>query len=234
MADSYPAMPEAIEALASDDNVSVNIERLLWTWFNPDYYVFTPREKEPIKGFIIYPGGNIDSRAYAPTAHAIASEGFLAFIVPMPFDLAVYGYKRAHKIVRVYNDVKKWAIGGHSLGGSMACKYAKNFTDMIDGVALWASYPSELFRIDNTALKVISIYGTKDGLVTLDEIEESREHLPPDTQFVEIKGGNHTYFGWYGDPDGEELQEGDNPADITRQGQQEQIIEATVDFLNQL
>lgn len=103
----------------------------------------------------------------------------------------------------------------------------------MDGVVLWASYPSADFRIDDKDLSVISIYGTKDGLVTLDEIEESEEHLPPDTQFEPIDGGNHTQFGWYNtSPD--PVQPGDNPADITRRQQQDQVVEATGGFLESL
>jgi len=42
---------------------------------------------------------------------------------------------------------------------------------------------------------------------------------------VAIEGGNHAQFGWYGP------QAGDNPATISREAQQEQIIEATVELL---
>ena len=55
-----------------------------------------------------------------------------------------------------------------------------------------------------------------------------------DTPFVEIEGGNHTQFGYYWDGVNENfVQEGDNPADISREEQQKQIIKATLDFLEQ-
>ena len=119
------------------------------------------------------------------------------------------------------------------MGGVGASSYVRDFTENIVGVVLWASYPSETFRIDDKDLSVISIYGTKDGLATIDEdIEPSKEHLPPDTQFEPIEGGNHTQFGWY-DTSPDPLQPGDNPADITREEQQAQIVQATAGFLDQ-
>ena len=113
----------------------------------------------------------------------------------------------------------------------MACRYGMKFPDKVDGIALWASYPSESFRIDDKDLAVVSIYGSNDGLSTLDEIEENIPFLPADTEYVEIPGGNHTQFGWYGDGG---LQEGDNPADISREEQQARTVQATVNLLEGL
>ena len=72
---------------------------------------------------------------------------------------------------------------------------------------------------------------TNDGLATPEEIDDSREDLPPYTQFVEVVGGNHTQFGWY-DTSPDPIQPDDNPADITREEQQNIIVQATVNFLD--
>ena len=53
------------------------------------------------------------------------------------------------------------------------------------------------------------------------------ERLPADARFVLIPGGNHTQFGSYG----QGLQRGDNPATISREEQQSQIVDATVELL---
>ncbi|MCX5895990.1 MAG: alpha/beta fold hydrolase [Proteobacteria bacterium] len=233
LADSYPAMPEALDAMQSDRAVTVReVPVAGWEEGSNFYYAFEPKYINPTIGFIIYPGALVDPRAYAPAAHAIAQKGYLTVIVKMVEDLAVMSYTRADQVISDYPGIKKWIIGGHSLGGAMACAYAKEFTDTFSGVVLWASYPSETFRLDDKPLKVVSIYGTKDGAV--DEIIASKEDLPPDTQFVAIEGGNHTQFGWYWDGQNENFfQPGDNPADISREEQQEQIITATADFLKQ-
>ena len=51
---------------------------------------------------------------------------------------------------------------------------------------------------------------------------------PETTAWVAIEGGNHAQFGWYGP------QRGDNPASISREAQQEQIVRATLALLSSL
>jgi hypothetical protein len=232
LARSLPPMPEALAALSSDETVTYAEARLPGPFINPFYDLFVPADSNPTKGFIIYPGGLVDPRAYAPIARAIASEGFLVVIVHMPFDLAFFGMKRAALLMLEFESITTWVVGGHSLGGVAACGYAEDYADEIEGVVLWASYPSETFRIEDKNLAVLSIYGTEDGLTTLDEIETSRQHLPAGTRFVPIKGGNHTQFGWYGENG--VLQKGDNEAAISHEEQQNQVISATVSFLESL
>ena len=225
----YPSMQEALDAMESNSMVTVRtVEVEAWEEDSNHYYAFEPNNVDPKVGFIIYPGAWLDPRAYAPPAHAIAAQGFLAVIVKMPDDVAALGHRRANEIMSAYPGIERWSIGGHSIGGSFSCAYAKEFTDKVDGVILWASWPSENFRLDDTDLKAISIYGTNDGHP--ETIEAGAEHLPADAEFVKIEGGNHTQFGWY-DTSPNPTQEGDNPADITREEQQAQIIEATIGFL---
>src|SRR5438270_500507 len=78
----------------------------------------------------------------------------------------------------------------------------------LPGVVLWGSYPQASDDLSGSALAVVSISGTRDGLSTPAKIDASRPLLPPDTRWVVIDGGNHSQFGWYG-PQG-----GDNPAGI--------------------
>ena len=44
--------------------------------------VFTPAAGAPSAGFIFYPGGYVDWRAYAPAAREIARAGFLVAVAP--------------------------------------------------------------------------------------------------------------------------------------------------------
>ena len=209
-------MPEALAAMQTDSQVTVTTD---------PWIVFEPTDQTPTTGLIIYPGGRVDPHAYAPIAHAIAAQGYLVVIVPMPLNLAVLGSDRAAAVIQAYPEIQQWIIGGHSLGGSMAALYADKHSDQIDGLALWASYPASSNDLSDSTIKLTSIYGTRDGLATKDKIDASRELLPADTTWVPIEGGNHAQFGWYGD------QPGDNPAQISRQDQQAQIIQATLDLL---
>jgi len=225
---SYKPWSEAREVFQKSRCAFINNRGLLTgTW-----YVFVPEGgQHPGKGFIFYPGGLVDPRAYAPFMQALAQQGYFAVIAAMPLDLAVLGYRRADSIIKAYPDITTWVIGGHSLGGVMACRYARA-GNKLSGVVLWASYTSKAFSLAHTDIKVISIYGSQDGLATVAKIENSKKELPKNTLFVEIKGGNHSQFGWYGNNG--QLQRGDTPAAISRDRQQQCIIQATVDFLDRV
>ena len=211
-------MPEAVAALESDEQVQVETSPWL---------TFTPQEGEPSTGFILYPGGRVDPRSYAPTAHAIAAEGYLVVIPPMPFNLAVFDANAAADIIAAHPQISSWAIGGHSLGGAMAASFAGGEPSPVDALILWAAYPASSLasRDDFTAL---SIFGSNDGVATVEDIDASRPLLPPDTRWEEISGGNHAQFGWYGP------QPGDGQATISRPEQQEQIVARTVETLQQI
>lgn len=209
-------MPNAIQMLNSDTQVMVTADPWL---------VFQPTGTRPTTGLIIYPGGRVDPRAYAPVAHAIAAQGYLVVIVPMPLNLAVFGANRAMSVIEAYPDIQHWVVGGHSLGGSMAALFADKNRDQIDGLVLWASYPSSSNDLSDSSIQVMSVYGTLDGLANEEKIEASHNLLPPGTTWIPIEGGNHAQFGWYGD------QPGDHPATISRQEQQDKLIQSMLEFL---
>jgi pimeloyl-ACP methyl ester carboxylesterase len=146
----------------------------------------------------------------------------------MPFNLAIFGVDLANNVINAYPGIGAWAIGGHSLGGSMAASFAYKYPGAVEGIVLWASYPSASDNLSSRGLRAVSIYATLDGLTSLADINASRAVLPPDTSFVGIVGGNHAQFGWYGP------QPGDNAATISREDQQAQIIEATANLLNSI
>ena len=75
---------------------------------------------------------------------------------------------------------------------------------------------------------MVSLSGTLDGLATPDKIESTKKLLPADTKYVAIEGGNHAQFGWYGS------QDGDNTATISREAEQDQVVEATEELLQSL
>jgi pimeloyl-ACP methyl ester carboxylesterase len=218
---STPArpMPEALAALQSDAQVTVEAGKWL---------VFTSTAAVPATGFIIYPGGRVDYRAYAPAAHEIAVQGYLVIIVPMPLNLAVFSPNAAADVIAAHPEIDHWVVGGHSLGGAMAASFVYSNPGAIDGLVLWASYPASSNNLSNSRVRVVSISATLDGLSTPEKVAASIPLLPADTTWVTIEGGNHAQFGWYG------AQSGDNPATIPRAEQQAQIVRATLDFLAQL
>ena len=215
-------MPEAIAAIespAQTDGVVVQTDAWL---------VFHPVEEQAVSGLILYPGGRVDPLAYAPAARAVAAEGHLVVIVPMPLNLAFLAPDRANDVKQAFPAVARWAVGGHSLGGAMAARFVHRHPSAVQGLVLWAAYPAKSDDLSQRDLAVVSIYATRDGLATPEEVEASRSLLPPDARWVTIDGGNHAQFGWYGP------QDGDNSATISREAQQQQMVHATVGLLQRL
>jgi pimeloyl-ACP methyl ester carboxylesterase len=225
---SYKPQPGALAAMTNDAQVVFSQPRNF-------YYAFSPRNVTPQKGVIFYPGGLVDFRSYAPMARDIAAAGYLVVVVEMPLDIAFLGYDRATLIRLAYPKIKTWAVGGHSLGGVAASLYAYKNPNRLNGLFLWASYPADSNDLSKRKLKVISIYGSNDGLSTPEKVLGSVPLLPPATSFVEINGANHTQDGYYWDGSNPNfLQPGDNAAGITRDQQKAALTAAMVNFLQQL
>ena len=190
------------------------------------WYVLVP-EGEPVAGLVFYPGGLVDPAAYTPLMQRLSDGGILAVIVPMPLDLAVLDINRADAVIAAYPDVKHWAIGGHSLGGAMACEYVAAHPEVFDGLVLLASYPADSTDLSATEVQTVLIYGTEDG-VSGNVFEDSVARLPADTVLVEIPGGNHAQFGDYGP------QKGDGNASVSREQQQRITAESILALLGNL
>ncbi len=174
---------------------------------------------------IIYPGGLVDPAAYATLAQAFADRGVTTVIVPMPLDLAVFGVNSAGAVIAAYPEVERWAIAGHSLGGSMAAQYAASNAAQqpkLKGLALWAAYAPGGVDLSNSGLKVVSMYGSNDGVMKLRDEATLLKGLPAGTPLVVIEGGNHSGFGSYGP------QQGDGDAAIPQEEQRQQVVDATL------
>jgi hypothetical protein len=189
--------------------------------------VFRPQDGQPTVGLIFYPGGRVDYRSYAPLLSQIAAKGYEVVLVPMPLNLAIFGVEKAGDVMAAFPSVKAWAIGGHSVGGSMAAQYVINHPGSVQGLVFWASYPPSSM-VALTGLKISLVSGSKDGLATPATIESSHSLLPASTTYVVIEGGNHGQFGSYGS------QSGDNPATIDPSVQWQQTVDATVNLLGSL
>ncbi len=177
-------------------------------------------------GLILYTGGFVDYRAYAPVAEEIAAQDYLVALVSAPLNLAFFNVSAADAVIEQHPQVEHWAVGGHSLGGVAAASYAANHS-AIEGIVFWASYPAG-DALKEEPIRVLSISASRDGLATPADIAESRANLPDDALFVEIEGGNHAQFGSYGP------QSGDNAATISPEAQWVQIASATEEFLSGL
>jgi len=213
-----PATATALDALQTTPSVTVETVE--------DWLVFRPAGSAAATGFIFYPGGRVDYRAYSPLLAAIAQQGYLVVLVPMPLNLAVLGTEKAQSVIAAFPEIKHWAIGGHSLGGSMAAQFTENHPELIAGLVFWASYPAN--SMTGFSKPVLSISASNDGLATPAKITDSRALLPAGTQFVVIEGGIHAQFGSYG------AQPGDGTATIPPETQWQQTVLATTGLLKSI
>ena len=208
--DYYPADAAALAALEPDSQVTVVTEG--------DTTVFAPVSGAD-RGFVFYPGGKVEHTAYAPLLRGLAEEGVLCVLTKMPLHLAVLDADAAEGIPERYPQITEWYIGGHSLGGSMAAAYAARHTETYEGLVLLAAYSTE--DLSGTDLRVLSVYGSRDGVLNLGKYEEYQSNLPASASEAVLDGGNHACFGSYGP------QDGDGTPGIPA----EQQIEPTVELL---
>ena len=216
LANERQPLPEAIEALGSGGLVKVTQEPWL---------TFAPTEDTSDTGFIFYPGGRIDPRGYAPLMKTIASEGYLVVVPEMPLNIAAFRPSIADKIVAAHPEIERWVVSGHSVGGAMAAQYTHKQSENIAGLVIWASYPPDNADLSDLEIPVTSIYGSRETRVTDSSVAARQHLLPAETVYVPIEGGDHHQFGSY------EIEPEDHLATISRDSQQQQIIEATLSLL---
>ena len=221
---SHMAQGQALAALESDSIVTVTDDA------NTGWITFMPTATTPTTGYILYPGGWVDPRAYALLARDIAAKGYQVTLVPMPLNLAVTNFNVANQVINAFPDITSWAIGGHSLGGAMAAQFIASNPGAVEGLALYAAYPAESTDLSNAPIAATSVYGDNDGVADINDVLGAATRLPPDTVFVLVPGGNHTQFGSYG----EGLQSGDNPAGISADEQRQITVQATTDMLERI
>ena len=182
--------------------------------------------ENPVAGFIFYPGGLVETEAYAPLMEQLAEQGIFGVIVEMPHYLAMFDANGARGIQEKYPEIDKWYIGGHSLGGAMASLYADRHQSEYEGLILLAAYSTKDLT-DEPAVATLSIRGSEDGVLNMEKYEECKANLPSDFEEVVIEGGCHGYFGDYG------MQAGDGEPSISVQEQTSETVDAIVDFIEQ-
>lgn len=210
--DYYHADENVLESLQEKDSVSV-------TELPDGFYLDGPEDDTAL---IFYPGAKVEYTAYLPLLWELAEQGTDCFLVKMPCNLAFLGQNKAKKIMDSY-EYDHWYLSGHSLGGAMAASYASGHLESLDGLVLLAAYPTKSLKSDS--FSVLSLYGSEDGILNMEKVEEGNTHMPADYAEVCIEGGNHAQFGNYGE------QKGDHAADISREEQQAQAADVILDMI---
>ena len=204
--DSYAADETAIKAVESTESVAVReIE---------DGLLFDGEGEE--QALVFYPGAKVDHLAYAPLMKRLAEKGIDCFLIEMPYHMAIFGKDKAEGLMEKYA-YENWYVGGHSLGGAMAASYASEHLEELDGAVLLAAYPTQ--SLDREGFRVLSLYGSEDGVLNMEKLEEGEQYMPEGAVLHCIEGGNHAWFGSYGE------QKGDNEAAISHEDQWEETAE---------
>lgn len=192
-----------------------------------DYFVVEP-DGEVVANLVYYQGGLVRAASYLPFAFSLAEEGVRVHIPKMPLNLAILNQDAFLDYEELFDDDLPVLIAGHSLGGASASLFLSGDEVLIDGLILLASYPANSADLSDAKYPVLSITASNDGVLDLEQYNESKSLLPSDTVYALITGGNHAYFGHYGE------QNGDGEATISREEQQAETVLLILEMLDSL
>ncbi|QLH77208.1 alpha/beta hydrolase [Halosimplex rubrum] len=212
---AHHAPEEVRESVRADGNVTVTEE----------YGGFVVSDADPGVeriGVVLYPGGRVAPDAYLPTAARIATRANVTVVVPkMRANLAVLSIGRADAVLAGERNVSRWVVGGHSLGGAMACRYAGSNPEAVDGLLLVGAYCDQPVR----GMPALAVLGTRDAVLDREQFADSRANLPADAAVERIEGMNHSQAGHYTG------QSGDRPARIETDAAHRRLAGVVADWL---
>jgi pimeloyl-ACP methyl ester carboxylesterase len=199
-----PATPVALAAMRSGNGVRVT-DRITWYELIPAARNRKGDVVKPRTGLVFVPGARVDPRAYARVLRPLAEAGYFVAVLKEPFGLALADAGHAGRAIGAHPEIGQWVIGGHSLGGVAAAAYAQDHAQVngapVAGLVLYGAYPAG--TVNRADLAVTSISGDLDRLTTPDDIARSKAHLPAGTRYVVVPGAVHSFFGDYGEQDGD-------------------------------
>ena len=145
----------------------------------------------------------------------------------MPLRLSLLGQNRALDVMAA-RPGESFVIGGHSLGGTAAVRFASAHPEKVKGVFLVAAFAEKTGDLRAKKLPVLHIAATNDGIVHANLWRNHIGRLPADTEYVSVKGGNHIQFGSY------RWFPPDAPASLTEEEQQAAVSAAMQGWLRGL
>lgn len=211
----YPADMDAVNAFTAEKAVKETV-------LEDGSIVFGTGKEEA--GFVFYPGAGVEHKAYIPLMRAVAENGVFCVLVKMPLGYAFLNGDAAEGVRQSYPCIDRWYVGGHSLGGAIAASFIESHSDSFSGLVLLAAYSSS--DLKDNVIKVLSVYGSEDGILNMQTYAEERVNLPDSTREEVIRGGCHSYFAMYG------LQKGDGTPTISNTDQINTTAAFISDFIN--
>lgn len=181
--------------LASDATVSVQRSH--------DSLAFRPRSAA-ISGLVFIVGAGVAPEAYAPLLRPIAAKGHPVIVVALPYRIAPLeqhksaAVGRARAIIENEKSAESWVIAGHSLGGALVCRIAEDAPSRVKAMVLIGTSHPRRIDLSDARIPITKVFASNDGIATVEMINSTRNLLPTNTRWIEIKGGNHSQFGHYG------------------------------------
>jgi Alpha/beta hydrolase family len=216
--DATPPDPAAYAAATADVSVVIGSK--------DGFIMIRPAASEPSVGLLFYPGARVAPAAYVAKLSAVAAGAKVQVVIGRPtLNLAVFSIGQADAMRAVLPGVTRWYVGGHSLGGAMACLYASKHRRWVEGVVLMGTYCGT--DISDSSLRVLSITGERDGLFPPSKIAAARRELPSGARLIQVRGMNHAQFGNYG------AQPGDQSAIIGDARARESLVRALAAFFSE-
>jgi len=187
-------------------------------------YVLRPPGNPTDVGLVVYPGARVHPDAYVAAMAPLAAADEVTVVVPrMPLNFGLLDHRAASNALAAHPQIDEWYVGGHSVGGVAACRYAKHADGRLAGLVLLASYCDVDLR--TTDLRVLSLTGEADAVLDRGAYRAATSRLPADWTEVSLPGVNHTQFGDYrGQP-------GDEPSGTTYATAHDRLANATLAWL---
>jgi hypothetical protein len=164
-------------------------------------------------GVLYFPGARVNPYSYLYPLSEIAASGVTVVIMDPLMNMALFDTRSIDELSLAAPKVSDWVLSGHSLGGVRACMLADH-PDVV-GLVLMGSYCAN--DISSTAIPVLQILASGDGLINAEALKASAQLLPPSTQKITLEGANHASFGTYGE------QPGDGIATLSRAEVREEL-----------
>ncbi|MCB9791313.1 MAG: hypothetical protein H6741_01185 [Alphaproteobacteria bacterium] len=175
-------------------------------WFAVDLHL--PTEDGALAqdrpALVLTQGGAVERERYHWLAEDLAAQGYAVLTPQYPSDLAFFGAERAYVALRrarkldeagdpVLSGVLGERVGalGHSLGGVVSAK--EWLEHDFDALVLMASYAADGDEVEERDAPVLSILGSEDGSVSLEDAQAGAERFP-DARLACVQGMTH--YDW--------------------------------------
>lgn len=165
---------------------------------------YRPVNQKHERAVVFFSGSGVAPHAYAPLLRHLAELGYPTFIISLPFRFAPFethkleALQRAQAVIETHPSVRHWVISGHSLGGALAARFAATNRSLpLSLVLVGTTHPKEA-NLSDLRVPVKKVFATNDGIAPAEKVLANKHLLPKMTEWIEIRGGNHSQFGNYG------------------------------------